>query len=66
MLKVAGSIPGRGCTDLCYARGAQGVLRMGVGGPTSQWDLLSLAPLSVAGCGRLKLGVPDWVTSVDY
>ena len=23
-------------------------------------------PLSVAGCGRLQLGVPHWATSVDY
>ena len=30
----------------------------------SQYDLLSLTPLSVAGCGRLQLGVPHWDTSV--
>ena len=29
-----------------------------VGGATSQLDLPSLMPLSVAGCGRLQLGVP--------
>ena len=39
------------CTDLYYARGAQGVLPMRVGGATSQLDLPSLTPLSVAGCG---------------
>ena len=44
--------------------GAQGVLPMRVGGATSQLDLASLTPLSVAGCGRLPLGVPHWATSV--
>ena len=39
-------------------RGAQGILPMRVGGVTSQLDLESLTPLSVAGCGRLQLGVP--------
>ena len=33
----------------------RGVLPMGVGGTTSQLDLPSLTPLSVAGCGRLQL-----------
>ena len=33
---------------------------------TSQLDLPSLTPLSIAGCGRLQLGVPHWATSVDY
>ena len=36
------------------------------GGATSQLDLPSLTPLSVAGCGRLQLGVPHWASSVDY
>ena len=36
------------------------------GGSTSQLDLPSLTPLSIAGCGRLQLGVPHWATSVDY
>ena len=40
-----------GCTNLYYARGAQGVLPMRVGGATSQLDLPSLTPVSVAGCG---------------
>ena len=57
MLKVAESVPGRGCTDLYCARGALGVLPMRVRGATSQFDLPSLTPLSVAGCGRLELGV---------
>ena len=39
---------------------------MRVGGATSQLDLPSLTPLSVAGRGRLQLGVPHWATSVDY
>ena len=34
---VARSIPGWGCTDLYYARGAQGVLPMRVGGATINW-----------------------------
>ena len=38
-------------------RGAQGVLPLRVGGATSQLDLKSLSPLSIAGCGRLQLGV---------
>ena len=36
------------------------------GGASSQLDLPSLTPLSVACCGRLQLGVPHWATSVDY
>ena len=55
-----------GCTDLYYARGAQGVLPMRVGGATSQLDLSSLTTLSVAGCGWLQLGVPHWAASVHY
>ena len=47
---VARSIPLR-CIDLYYARGAHGVLPMRVGGATSQLDLPSLTPLSVADCG---------------
>ena len=47
---VARLIPLR-CTDLYYARGTQGVLPMTVGGVTSQLDIPSLTPLSVAGCG---------------
>ena len=62
---VARSIPLR-CTDLYYARGAQGALPMRVGGATSQLDLPSLTPLSVAGCGWLQLGVPQWAASVHY
>ena len=52
MLKVAS------CTDLYYARGAQGVLPLRVGSAISQSDLPSLMPFSVAGFGRLQLGVP--------
>ena len=39
---------------------------MRVGGATSQLDLPSLTPLSVAGCGCLQLGVSRWAASVDY
>ena len=49
---------------ILYARGAQGVLPMRVGGATSQLDLPSLTPLSVADCGWLQLGVPNWAASV--
>ena len=70
MLKVAGckidSQMWLSCTDLYYARGFQGVLPMRAGDATSQLDLPSLNPLSVAGCGLLQLGVPHWATSVDY
>ena len=34
------------------AQGAQGVQPMRVGGATTQLDLPSLTPLSIAGCGR--------------
>ena len=47
---------------LCTTRSG-GTAHVG-GGATSQLDLPSLAPLSVAGCGRLQLGVPHWATSV--
>ena len=52
------------CTDLHYAQSAQLVLPMRVGGAPIQFDLPSLTPLYVAGCGRLQLGVPHWATSV--
>ena len=32
------------------------------GGATNQLDLPFVTPLSVAGCGRLQLGVPHWAT----
>ena len=46
--------------------GAQGVLTMRVGAATSQLNLPSLASMSVAGCGRLQLGVPHLAASVGY
>ena len=52
--------------DLYYARVGQGVLPMRMGGATSQLDLPSLMPLSVASCGRLQQGVPNWAASVHY
>ena len=52
-----------GCTDFYNASG-EGVLPIRVGGATSQLDLPSLTLLSVAGCGRLQLGVPHWAASV--
>ena len=60
VLRFVGSI-----NTVQYAiRGAQGALLMRMGGATSQLDLPSLVPMSVAGCGRLELGVPHWATSV--
>ena len=47
-------------------RGPQGVLPMRVGSVASQLDLPSLTPLSIAGCGRLQLGIPHWATSTYY
>ena len=64
LLKVAGSTPSRGCTDLYCARGAQGVLPMRVGGATRELDLPSLTTLFVAGCGRRQLGVAQLASSV--
>ena len=55
-----------GCTFLYYARGAQGVLPMRLGGATSELDLPPMTPLSVAGCGWLQLGVPYWAAAVHY
>ena len=39
---------------------------MRVGSTTSQLDIQSLTPMSVAGCGRVELGVHNWATSIDY
>ena len=44
---------------LCALRGN---VHEGGGGATSQLDLLSQKPLSVAGCGQLQLGIPHWAT----
>ena len=52
------------CNDLYYARGTQLVQPMRVGGATSQLNLQSLTPLSVAACGRLHLGVIQRAASV--
>ena len=47
-------------------RGAKGVLLcIECGITASQVDLPSLTPLSVAGCGRLLMEAPHWVTSVE-
>ena len=46
------------CTDLYYALGTEGILPMRVVGETSQLDLQSLMPLSIAGSGLLQPGVP--------
>ena len=51
---------------LCMRGGDQGVLPMRVGCATSLLDIPSLTPLSVAGCGRLLLGVRYWDILVNY
>ena len=45
-------------TQGCLVDSRQGVLPMRMGGATSQLDLPSLTPLSIAGWGRLQLGDP--------
>ena len=59
MLKLQGRFPvelGLYRFILCTMRSG-GTAHEG-GGSTSQLDLPSLTPLSVAGCGRLQLGFP--------
>ena len=65
MLKVARSIPAEAALIYTMQETLRGTAHEG-GGATSQLDLQSLTPLSVAGCGRLQQGVPHWVTSLDY
>ena len=65
MFKVGRSIPAKAAL-IDYGRGAQGILPIRVGGATSQLNLPSLTPLSIAGSGRLQLGVPHWAASVNY
>ena len=56
ILKVAGSIPAAEAVPIyTMQEGALVVLPMRVEGASSQLDLPSLVPLSVAGCGRLQL-----------
>ena len=62
---AARSIPAEAALIRAITR-SSGVLPMREGGAKSQLDLPSLTPLSVAGCGRLQLGVPHLAASVDY
>ena len=48
---------------ILFTRRSGGTAHEG-GGATSQLDLPSLTPLSVAGCGWLRLRVPHWAASV--
>ena len=48
---------------LC-TRSSGGTAHEGWGSLMGSLDLPSLTPLSVAGCGRLQLGIPHWATSV--
>ena len=61
-----GLIPSRGCSHLYCASGAQGVLPCKGRAVTQPCKLDGPSPteLSVAGCGRLQLGVDHWATSV--
>ena len=52
--------------ELCNTWSSGGTALCRVEGATSQLDLPSLTPLSVAGCGRLQLGVFHYATSVNY
>ena len=55
MLKVTGSIPGRGCTDLYRARRRSGgTAHEGGGDESRQLDNPYLTTLSGADCGRLQ------------
>ena len=51
---------------VCNTWSSGGTALCRVGGATSQLDLPSLTPLSVAGCGWLQLGAPHWATSINY
>ena len=44
--------------ELCNTWSSGGTPLCRVGGATTQLDLPSLTPLSVASCGRLQLGAP--------
>ena len=66
---VARSIPGEAEAAPIYTMYEaldHEVLPMRVGDATSKLELPCLMALSVAGCGRLQLGVLHWATSVDY
>ena len=47
-------------------RGSGGTAHEGGGGATSQLHLPSLMPLSIAGYGRLQLGVSHWPSSSSW
>ena len=51
---------------VCNTWSSGGTALCRVGGATSQLDLPSLTPLSVAGYGWLQLMAPHWATSVNY
>ena len=50
-----------GTVRVGYCEGGGSTVR---DGRSSQLDLPSLTPLSIAGCGRLQLEVQHWATSV--
>ena len=49
---------------VCNTWSSGGTALCRVGGATTQLDLPSLTPLSIACCGWLRLGAPRWATSV--
>ena len=51
---------------VCNTWSSGGTALCRVAGATSELDLPSLTPLSVAGCGWLQLEAPHWATSVNY
>ena len=51
---------------VCNSWSSGGTALCRVGGATSQLNLSSLTPLSVAGCDWLQPGAPHWATSVNY
>ena len=61
---LQGRFPAEDAPIITVPQGAQEALIMRVGGATSQLDLKSLTPLSVASCGGLQLEFAHWATSV--
>ena len=51
------------CVRICMCKWRSGALPCKGGATASQLDQPSLTPLSIAGSGRLQLGVAYWATS---
>ena len=61
---VARSIPAETALINTMHEALRGYYPFKFGGAASQFYLPSLTPLSVAGSGRLQVGVPNWATLV--